>query len=193
MLRDPAHKFWGMWGKQSFAKRTATESACWGVELESDAYFTSVVQGLDCDVNWFEGADGPLGDPNERPSFTQTAPALLGFDESILERCNQIVGVDEPIRWGHNFNRAQNNEIAHTCVEANQNILRLLSASKPWNMCQNVRWMMCAVRGLLPGQQGADYLSFATAPKSLPVTQVNTQVHGRYFPVGDVFYLEICL
>ena len=52
---------------------------------------------------------------------------------------------------------------------------------------------MCAVRGLLPGQRGMDQMSFATAPKSLSLTQVNARVSGRYFPVGDVFYLETCL
>ena len=193
MLGDASHKFWSMWGRQAFAKRGATDPACWGTGADADTFFSMLGEGSQCDVNWYEGAEGPLGDPTLRPRFTRQAPALLGFDESILGRCNEIIGVDEPVRWGHNFNRAQNNEVAHSCEEANQNILRLLSSRQPWNMCQNLRWMMCAVRGLLPGQQDVYRISFATAPKSLSLAQVNARVSGRYFPVGDVFYLELCL
>jgi hypothetical protein len=53
--------------------------------------------------------------------------------------------------------------------------------------------MLCAARGLLPGQQTWDEMRFASAPKSLPVAEVNFEVRGQYFSVPDVFHLEVCL
>jgi hypothetical protein len=139
MLRDPKHKFWGMWGVGSFRKMQDGHAACWG--LDAAEYFDSVISGAGCDINWFEGTDGVLGDGASRPVFTSRAPALLGFDESILAFCNSIIGVQQPVavltRGEHIFNRQQNNDVAHHCVQANQNILRLLSSRRPWNMCRS--------------------------------------------------------
>ena len=56
---------------------------------------------------------------NDRPRYTAPAPALLGFDETILGYCSHLVGLD--------FDGGDlNTELAERCVRANKNVLRLL-------------------------------------------------------------------
>uniref|UniRef100_A0A7S3ADA6 Uncharacterized protein n=1 Tax=Haptolina ericina TaxID=156174 RepID=A0A7S3ADA6_9EUKA len=92
--------------------------------------------------------------------------------------------------------------MAHRCVDANRNILRLLSSRVPWNMCQNLQWVLCAARGELPGQSSPT-IHFATAPQDLdldtwhhptswPCDTDSGCPHGM-FSVGDVFFAEIML
>jgi len=42
-------------------------------------------------------------------------------------------------------------------VRANQNVLRVTSTAydRRWNMCLNLQWLTCALRGRLPGQGNA--------------------------------------
>ena len=60
---------------------------------------------------------------NDRPRYTAPAPALLGFDETILGYCSHLVGLD--------FDGGDlNTELAERCVRANKNVLRLLEYAK---------------------------------------------------------------
>ena len=71
----------------------------------------------------------------------------------------------------------------------------------PWNMCQNLKWTMCAVNGLLPGQD-KHKLHFATAPRDLVIDTwhhpdswpcENGECPAGKFAVGDVFFAEVCI
>ena len=111
-------------------------------------------EGTWCDQNWMQGTAQAPG-PGDRPHFTQPAPALLGFDETILGYCSHLVGLD--------FDGGDL-ELAERCVRANKNVLRLLQG-RPWGMRQNIEWQMCALSGK-HGQDGRK-VSFASAPKDV--------------------------
>ena len=91
-------------------------------------------------------------------------------------------------------------ELAERCVRANNNILRIVSGSWGWTMCQNFAWQVCAALGRLPLQGRS--LRFATAPKALTrrmvpphqlaVRGTKSCPEGR-FAVGDVFFAELAV
>ena len=136
---------------------------------------------------------GTAAQPTEwdRPHFTAPAPALLGFDESILGYCSQLVGLGFD---GGDLNA----ELADRCVRANRNVLRLIRGGRPWDMCQNIEWQLCALNGKLPGQDGTKVM-FSSAPKDLQVGWWNEPwTHPTYSPgtgysLGDVFFAEVCV
>ena len=146
LMSDPTSKFWTLWGNKAWEKLPNGENGCWSAKGGGDFFFANVASGGQCDTNWFEGAKGNLGRSEMRPPFTAEAPALFGFDESIYAYCSAAVG--EPT----NFIKADgldfNEELAQRCVDANVNILRIISSTrKPWTMCQNLRWILCALTG----------------------------------------------
>ena len=198
VVLDSGSKFWHMWGTVAWQKTYAHEKKCWGKAEDAKMFFAEVAAGTRCDSNWYEGAEGTLGDQYARPEFLTPAPALFGFDEALFAYCSKAVGGSEWFNGPGNFN----NVLAHKCVQANQNILRLLSARAPWSMCQNLRWTMCAISGLLPGQPAQKQIHFATAPNALTLTQwyepdswpcVDGSCPEGKFAVGDVFFVEVCL
>lgn len=182
-------KFLRMWGSAwDFTK--PGQRGCFD-RFGGQRWFDGIFEGTWCDRNWLQGTAGQPR-ANDRPHFTAPAPALLGFDETILGYCSQLVGL-----W---FDGGDlNTELADRCVRANKNVLRLMSGSSPWDMCQNIEWQLCAIRGKLPGQDAAK-ISFASAPRDLELkwwTDVNT--HPTYAPkpdgyaLGDVFFAELCV
>ena len=198
VMKDSESKFWKMWGNEAWQKTHPRQRKCWGKSTEMDDFFSDVLAGKQCDINWFEGADkGALGLQASRPTFTSPAPALFGFDQTIFEYCSEKLGMQRYFDGHGDFNE----ELAHRCVAANQNILRRLSPRMPWNMCQNLRWTVCAVNGLLPGQDQHN-IHFATPLSEL---SVETWEHPDSWPcedgecpedkfaVGDVFYAEVCM
>ena len=53
------------------------------------------------------------------------------------------------------------------CESANYHVLMLWrTASKPWSMCTNFKWLVCAAQGRLPNQRRND-LVLASAPTTL--------------------------
>lgn len=189
------HRMWGT--KKAWQQSVRGEKRCWVYQSGgARGFFDRILKGSNCNLNWFEGAKGELGAPEARPGFSQAASPLLGFDEDLYDYCSKLIGQG---KGSGDFN----NELAHRCVEANQNILRILS-SRPgfgWSMCQNFEWLMCAAKGLLPGQ-GERTMRFATAPKSLAMGEWQTprtypctdgkSCDNRY-SVGDVFFSEACI
>ncbi|KAL3933499.1 MAG: hypothetical protein SGPRY_000253, partial [Prymnesium sp.] len=115
----------------------------------------------DAGVLVHQGVGGELGRQSSRPAFTQAAPALLGLDDTLFEYCSELLGIQASYDGPEG---GFNSKLAHRCVQANHNILRLTSARVPWSMCQTLQWLMCAARGQLPGQQSPT-LHFAIAPK----------------------------
>jgi hypothetical protein len=200
----PESKFWRMWGtREAWRQSSAGDLPCWQAEGGAD-FFAAVARGDGCDRNWFEGAKGDLGLPDSRPTFApdQPAGAVLGFDEDLYRYCSAAVNKQQ---WYDSRGTSEfNDELAHRCVNANVNILRLLS-TRPgagWSMCQNLRWQMCAVHGRLPGQKGDAALRFARAPSLL---ELGEWEHPSSYPcdtagvcdgayaVGDVCFAEACI
>lgn len=199
----PDSKFWHMWGtRETWRQADPGELLCWD-RLGTEQYFDSVGRGQGCDINWFEGAKGDLGLQESRPPFGTDEPAhaVLGFDEDLYRYCSAALGKQQ---WYDSRGTSEfNDELAHRCVDANLNILRLLSTrpSAGWTMCQNLHWQLCAVQGKLPGQQDDRSVRFAFAPSKL---ELNEWEHPRSYPcdkggcegkyaVGDVFYGEACI
>ena len=67
-------------------------AACWErsrdnyghLEYPAEHFFDAALSGAACGSNWYEGNSGSLGQFHGLPWFdTPSAPALLGFDESI--------------------------------------------------------------------------------------------------------------
>ena len=110
----------------------------------------------------YEVAGGQLGQPWHRQQYPFPAPALLGFDESIEDFCN-----DELRQMGKWIGRGH----AQDCVEAGVNILALYGDRVPYNICRNLEWVVCAAQGALPGQSNTDII-FAKA-------RSNTYTHAR--------------
>jgi len=197
MLNDPYHLFRRMWAAESWAEMGDGSPACWQRRRDeawrgqsSDTYFRDVLSGAHCATNWYEGSPGSLGFRDRLPTFRQPAPALLGFDESIDDFCDNHGG-----------------DHAQSCVRSNLNILSLHGDRVPYNICRNLEWQVCAAKGLLPGQSSR-VIKFAYQPSRLrpdgkegkPFGQCQGWVPDRPptggvygFATDDIFYLEVCL
>jgi len=191
-------KFFSMWNL-GFQRRRAHSWACWDWPENNNGgtandFFRLTREGATCDRNWMDGA---WGNANDRP-FSSPSPALLGFDETIVEFCSNQMNMDP---WSGSGDL--NHKLAARCRDAHRNVLRLISGG--WSMCQNLQWQMCALTGKLPGQ-GSSRISFATAPRDLkPEWWTNPGgTHPTYpcrgnwcdpngFTVGDVYFAELAI
>mgnify|MGYP004170764409 CR=1 FL=1 len=191
LLEDDTAKFWAMWG-QAYRLNRGGGGNCWDWQSGgASRFFDDTLEGRTCDRNWLEGA---FGRREDRP-FQKPSQALLGFDESIVELCSTLLGVDTG-RGGD-----LNVKLADRCQRAKRNVLRLMTGS--WTMCQNLEWQLCALQGKLPGQ-GGKAIAFATRPRDVQLEWwANPSTHPSYpcqqggwcdpgaFTVGDVFFAEI--
>ena len=193
-LGDPNHQFRKLWSPTGWIARNRGDEACWGRQnWEIDNYFRSVIQGHKCSMNWYTGNSGELGKPDGGPTkqktdphFTQSAPAVLGFDEAIDYYCNQHDQINHAV----------------ACVKSNVNILSLYGKLVPYNSCRNFEWQVCAALGQLPGQ-GGNTIRFARPPKTLHPNTGDRPIGSctGYHPEGcdtgfassDIFYMETCL
>ena len=194
LLEDDTTKFWAMWG-QAYRLNRGGGGNCWDWQSGgASRFFDDTLEGRTCDRNWLEGA---FGRREDRP-FQKPSQALLGFDESIVEQCSTLLGVDP---WGDN--QDLNLKLADRCQRAKRNVLRLMTGS--WTMCQNLEWQLCALQGKLPGQ-GGKAIAFATRPRDVQLEWwLNPSTHPTYpcrqngwcdpaaFTVGDVFFAEIMI
>ena len=184
MLRDRHGKLWSMWDETGWMRRSAGRGPACFEQGWQHFEFEAALQGRGCDRNWLEGT-------HERPVFPSPAPALLGWDETIYAYCAAKLGQAEGPYWGNN------NELAAICTQANENVLRVMGG---WNMCVNLHWQTCAVKGLLHGQGGRE-LHFSIAPGALDVGLFdrppnNQCVNGgcsEHYAVSDVYYGEVCV
>ena len=196
LMDEHGGKFFGMWHWEGWHWRHVGEASCWGDGDEERAFFSELPTGERCNTNWYEGAANGLGWP-PASQFTGPAPALFGLERDICPFCaeplpqwrkDSCFPVEESWEFG--------NTMAETCCDANENILRILSTKVAWNMCQNLAWLMCAVTGNLPGQDGRK-IHFATPPGVLddrywdPADSWERAV-GVY-SVDAVFYAETCI
>ena len=107
-----------MWAKAGWEVMYPSMRTCLGDDEAAVAqFFAELETGKGCDQNWFNGALGR----GVSPVFdTDSAPALLGFDEAIASFCMGQPGDENPPRgW----------ERAHAawCVDAGLNILAVIN------------------------------------------------------------------
>lgn len=80
-------------------------------------------------------------------------------------------------------------QVAFTCLEAQQNVLRL--GRSLWDICTNFEFVGCAARGKLPRQTRAR-INFATPPGQLWIRDLKPETTIGYV-MEDVLYLETCV
>ena len=177
-MRMRGTKLWSMWDDVSWGARPPGKPGCWSGRGGSQ-FFADAFAGGHCDRNWLEGW------VDEGPTFTADAPALMGKDPAILEFCLRKLG-----RWRKIW-FAKDAELARACMDANQNVLRVHSRERPWDICSNFEFVACAARGNLP-RQGLARIEFATAPGSLPIDDLQNDKTDQY-RMEDVLYLEVCI
>lgn len=200
-----AYHFHRLWGQEGWRLREAGQQSCWDAK-GGQAWFDGVIAGRHCGWNWFEGTNGDLGRP-DMPTPTWplvSAPALLGTEAGIMAFCREATGAAEggPCPWtgleGDGCG-GFDNELAHRCARANQNVLRITSHAyeRRWDMCQNLEWLTCAATGRLPGQGGAT-LHFANEPSSLATKWFDKHVApgsmafcDQCYTASAVFYAEV--
>lgn len=94
-FRDRNHRFHRLWGATGWVvhEHNESSSSCFG--NNSEPFFDDAWFGTRCGRNWYTGSPGGLGKPrrggpvnpkNEIHFQHPTAPALLGFDESVGAR-----------------------------------------------------------------------------------------------------------
>ena len=166
MLRDPKRLFLSMWSPVAtgWLGRGPGDATCFGEGEEAERFFDNTLDGADCHQNWHAGHhEWP------RYPFGSKAPALLGYDgASIMQYCLDLSGNRRKVDWV-----PSQQEVASACINASQNILRM----NGWTMCLNLKWLVCAGRGLLPDQKGKG-MRFTHAPKAL-------RIDGDYSPARD--------
>lgn len=166
-----------MWDGIAWGARSIGTPGCWSGR-GADGFFAAAFTGSNCARNWLEGTiDGA------RFREGVAAPAVMGNDPAILEYCLGKVG-----RWRRVW-FAKNEELAGTCLEANQNVLRL--GRRLWDICVNFEFVACASHGLLPSQ-GSPSITFATAPGDLWIRDLAPEKTNGY-RMEDVLYLETCI
>jgi len=204
MLRDSNGLFQKMFAAAPWKQRRPGESDCWEVKRDNQweqqpahDYFRMAIEGSACGTNWYEGNDGDLGKAEMPPGFSDDAPALLGFDESIDWYCNRAPKNNAfHGYWGH----------AGNCVNANLNILSLYGDRVPYNICRNLEWQICSAKGLLPGQR-TPTIVFSKAPRALDPGPNSDKPFGQCrgwrpnnvgpcsegYATDDIYFLEVCL
>ena len=99
--------------------------------------------------------------------------------------CNQRAG---SVTMRYNIHEA--------CKHAGLNVLRI----NVWNMCRNLEWVLCAVRGgIAYGGGGEPALLFTLAPQALDMRMFDEDgFHQARHSCGDyaenaIYYLEVCI
>ena len=146
-----------LWGDEMWKLRSGSP-ACWDGEGGGQTFFDNVRRDESCSRNWYEGSPGELGrwgpnDDDGDPRFTEAAPALLGFADSIDMYIDNMDGGGDTR--------------AAASVYHNSNMMQLLPLSHH-SICVNYQWLVCAARGLLHGQ-GSTSIRFSYPPGRLAV------------------------
>lgn len=184
MLANRSHVFRSFWGAPwlrmyplCMPLESRQHMAEWAAEMEA---------GVTCDRNWFAGSPGGCVDQSVLPVFTRPAPAAIGFDNTLAERCAD--GLGPPIPAAHG-------EHKRACIERNYNVLSLFSAAPSYDMCRNLEWLVCAAKGALPGQRGEGIVADPPPQHvSLDVLWEQSMLRGaagRYSP-SAIYPLEVC-
>ena len=173
MLRERDAKFWTMWGynMQGWTTRHSNkERACWGSSASAA-------------TRYFEQAASGSKCSQDWGPTKFDAPAIFGFADTMKDYCKS-----------HGGNG--NNDLQGACSEAKFNILRVGG----WNMCKNMEWMFCAIKGRLlqGGKEGSHggAIVFSKAPKELDLAPFSKGTYFRCcgdYAESDIYYLEVCV
>lgn len=139
-----------------------------------DAFFATVEGGARCGTEaWGSSLD---------------APAVFGLSETMFAACG-----------GDGAYGCAGNDLSCTCMADGKNVLRIGA----WTMCENLTWVICAVRGMLaiygggqPRADGVGEIILTRAPKNLDVGVFNRGEHFACcgaFAENDVYYVESCV
>lgn len=180
------HKFWAMFGVAPWTRRQIGEQAC----FDAEPNFWETLRGASdsmCNRNWYQGgANNPrMNDESYRPDFM--GAALLGINTPEITKyaCEESTGDAEN-------RQCRKRGITKATMDAKYTILRL--EQNLWNMCRNLEWVVCAVRGLLPNQEGG--IAFATPPSTVNLGDFllrNKTCKGRCdhsYREPDIFMME---
>lgn len=173
MLRDDKHLFRRMWSAQGWTRFLPGRPACWDIarstvfkgatflQQEPNLFFDQALEGVFCETNWLLGA--PEQDDSARvPTYDLPAPALLGFDDEVVAQCTR-----ELLESGMDSDSLDDlPTAAQLCQKASYNVLQLSSQEVPYNLCRSLEWQVCAAKGDLPGQRGAQ-IQFTRAPADM--------------------------
>jgi FkbM family methyltransferase len=152
-------------GRYHEVRRKGAEPACW--EHEGPRFFERVRDGADCgNTSWF---DFVTRADQEASGTRQPMPALIGFLDDCAKVCTAAAGhaITHRSREGRATVVPEYKRLAMACESANYHVLMLWrTSSKPWSMCTNFKWLVCAAKGRLPNQRRND-LVLASAPTTL--------------------------
>ena len=173
-------------GRYHETRRKGTEPACW--EHEGPSFFERVRDGIDCgNTSWF---DFVTRAGQEARGIRQPMPALIGFLDDCAKVCTAgDIRTHRSLQRGRATFVPEYKRLAMACESANYHILMLWRASsKPWNMCTNFKWLVCAAQGRLPNQRRNDLL-LASEPPTLPrLRQDFANMTDAYSFSGDLVY-----
>ena len=153
------HKFRILWSETGWHTRGGpNEPSCWGADLQG--WLEHVAKAEGCRRHW-----GGLG---------TAYPTVFGYKETMESYCN-----DENGRgwnwWG---------DVAGCCGDAHFNVLRI----PDWEMCKNVEWMWCVIRG------ASGEIRFTKEPAYIDASLSSHYSDNMYgFEENDIYALELCL
>lgn len=200
MVRNRKDVFWIMFGLHAgMTKRDVNNvffpEPCFGTGWKASETWAQSLLTDRCNRNYLGGALGTKGKPNARPLKGE---AILGPDLDIYPFCTELAGHPVP---PSSFELGEHEKLIAACLEAKRNFLRI----NKWNLCVNVEWQACLVRGKLPGLTDGNAAQFARAPYTLTMEEFRKptpacaseaeckrkQLIGA-FPTGHVFFWEVC-
>lgn len=183
MLANRSHVFRSFWG----APWLRMYPLCMPLKpMLMEAWVAEMEAGLTCGRNWFAGSPAGCADQSVLPAFTRPAPAAIGFDDPLAERCADKLKPAAPAGRGDH---------KRVCIERNYNVLSLFSDAPSYDVCRNLEWLVCAAKGALPGQQGEGIIA-DPPPQSVGLDVLWKQsmlrgAAGRYSP-SAIYPLEVC-
>jgi hypothetical protein len=202
-LHDGNHVFRLMWGSHPWKLRaTHGQKNCWDLERTSpyrsqpySVFFQDALDGRHCrSTNWFEGTPGPLGRVSLNTSQLPSGLIpVFGFDEAITRLC-QIRASPKWSRWTEAGHLPQDYMLGrlHLCLDARLSILYIFSRRMRYNLCRNLEWLICAVRGLLPSQHGPTFY-LARNLLANKTDDLTCGYRAGSYSSGDSYHLEIGL
>mmetsp|Transcript_27979 Transcript_27979/g.46353 ORF Transcript_27979/g.46353 Transcript_27979/m.46353 type:complete len:384 (+) Transcript_27979:168-1319(+) len=192
-LAVDAQKLWSMFALQGWTRRGEGTEGCFATEK----FWENLLEKETCDRNWYRGGypDGMEENNKEwRADYygNQNNPGVVGYEEDLGPfNCKEIKK-----KKGEAF-MCDEIDFIDSAHQAGHNMLRLDSRFG-WNMCRNLEWVICAIRGLLPNQ-GDGKIRFATTPKidvqSFLFRDGGCDQHdcALHYSVNDVFFVEVAL
>ena len=203
LVFSDASKFWRMWGEnEAWLQSKPGDKTCWDSQ-GGDAFFERVLRAGACsDIERGQASYTPReGGRALVPTYQQPAPVLLGADSNLVEYCSSLVHErSERFNWRGDFS----DELIQLCHNRAQQIVQLRpKMPAKTSMCIHMQWLVCAVNGSIPGQQGSRQMHFSPSPRELrlrewqfptsfPCERDWTGCEGRY-STGDLLFAQACI